>query len=161
MPFCRNSITISFVLMLGLWIYIPVAYAETPFDFNYCGPSATMMILESKELSVFGLNGKGTLSSNHENKIFDNFTYQFVGVVKIVDGKRSGNGYTIYTDGDGDTILQEFTMDGMQSGIKLIQGSGKWKGIRGEGKSVPVTDLKPKPAGTTCRRIVGVFEIVK
>ena len=52
-------------------------------------------------------------------------------------------------------------MDGMESGIKLIQGSGKWKGVRGAGKSVPVTGGKPTLPGTTCRRILGVFEIVK
>jgi hypothetical protein len=160
MFFTRNPITIG-VVILTLALFIPVAQAETPFDFNYCGSSTTIMISESKELSVFGLNGKGTVSSNHENKVFDNFTNQFVGVVKVVDGKRTGNGYTKYTDADGDTIVQEFTMAGMESSIKLIQGSGKWKGINGTGKSVPITDGKPAPAGTTCRRIVGVFEIMK
>ena len=149
------------VSILTLAVFIPVAQAETPFDFNYCGSSTTTMVSESKELSVFGLNGKGIVSSNHENKLFDNFTYQYVGVVKVVDGKRTGNGYTKYTDPDGDTIVQEFAMDGMESSIKLIQGSGKWKGINGTGKSVPITGGKPTPSGTTCRRIVGVFEILK
>ncbi len=148
-------------LILTLATFIPVAQAETPFDFNYCGSTSTTMVSESKELSVFGLNGKGSVFSNHENKLFDNFTYQFVGVVKVVDGKRSGIGYTKYTDPDGDTIVQEFAMGGMESSIKLIQGSGKWKGINGTGTSVPITDGKPAPAGTTCRRIVGGFEILK
>jgi hypothetical protein len=160
MFYTRNRIAVAGVI-LTLAMFIQVAQAETPFDFNYCGTSTTIMISESKELSVFGLNGKGTVFSNHENKIFDNFTYQFVGVVKVVDGKRSGIGYTKYTDPDGDTIVQEFAMAGMESSIKLIQGSGKWKGINGSGKSVPITDGKPAPAGTTCRRIVGVFEILK
>ena len=156
----RNPIAMVGAI-LTLIMFVAVAQAETPFDFNYCGPSTTMMVSESKELSVFGLNGKGTVFSNHENKSFDNFTYQFVGVVKVVDGKRSGIGYTKYTDPDGDTIVQEFSMAGMESSIKLIQGSGKWKGINGAGKSVPITDGKPGPAGTTCRRIVGGVEILK
>lgn len=149
------------VSILTLAVFIPVAQAETPFDFNYCGSSTTTMVSESKELSVFGLNGKGTVFSNLENRIFDNFTYQFVGVVKVVDSKRSGSGYTKYTDPDGDTIVQEFAMAGLESSIKLIQGSGKWKGINGTGKSVPISDGKPTPPGTTCRRIVGFFEILK
>jgi hypothetical protein len=156
----RNRWGTAIGVVFGLLIFFPVAQAETPFDFTYCGSSTTLMISESKELSVFGLNGKGTVSSNHENKLFDNFSYQFVGVVKIIDGKRTGNGYTKYTDPDGDTIVQGFAMAGMESSIELIQGSGKWKGIKGTGKSVPITDGKPTIPGTTCRRIVGVFEIV-
>jgi hypothetical protein len=160
MFFTRNRIAMV-VLIFLFAMFIPVAHAETPFDFNYCGSSSTMMVSESKELSVFGLNGKGTVFSNHENKSFDNFAYQFVGVVKVVDGKRSGIGYTKYTDPDGDAIVQEFSMAGLESSIKLIQGSGKWKGINGTGKSGPITDGKPTPPGTTCRRIVGLFEILK
>ncbi|HSR11798.1 MAG TPA: hypothetical protein VLS90_10170, partial [Thermodesulfobacteriota bacterium] len=159
--FCTKNLIAMAVAIVALTLLIPVAQAETPFDFNYCGSSTTMMVSEGNELSAFGLNGKGTVSSNHENKVFNNFSYQFVAVVKVVDGKRSGIGYTKYTDPDGDTIVQEFVMSGTESSIQLIQGSGKWKGINGTGKSVPITDGRPTPPGTTCRRIVGVFEIVK
>lgn len=148
-------------MVLGLLVFIPNAQAETPFDFTYCGSSTITMVSESKELTVFGLNGKGSVSSNHENKAFDNCTYLFVGVVRVVDGKRTGNGYTKYVDPDGDIIVQEFTMAGMESSIKLLQGTGKWKGITGTGKSVPITDGKPTASGITCRRIIGVFELTK
>ncbi len=157
----RGKWMIGIGLILGLVMFIPAAHAETPFDFNYCGSATITMVSESKELTVFGMNGKGSVFSNHENKVFDNFTYHFVGVVRVVDGKRTGNGYTKYLDPDGDSIVQEFTMAGMESSIKLLQGTGKWKGITGTGKSVPITDGKPTAPGTTCRRIIGVFELAK
>jgi hypothetical protein len=149
------------VLCFGLAMFISVVQAGTPFDFTYCGSSTTTMVSENKELMVFGLNGEGRVSSNHENKTFDNFTYKFVGVVRVVDGKRAGNGYTKYTDPEGDIIIQEFRMDGMESSIGLLQGTGKWKGITGTGKSVPITEGKPTPPGTTCRRITGTFDLPK
>jgi hypothetical protein len=156
----RNLITMA-VVILGLSKFVSVSHAETPFDFTYCGSSTTTMVSDNKELMVFGLNGEGKVSSNQENKTFDNFTYKFVGVVRVVDGKRAGNGYTKYTDLDGDIIIQEFRMDGMESSIGLLQGTGKWKGITGTGKSVPVTDGKPTPPGTSCRRITGTFDLPK
>jgi hypothetical protein len=156
----RNLITMA-VVILGLSISFSVSQAGTPFDITYCGSSTTTMVSENKELMVFGLNGEGRVSSNHENKTFDNFTYKFVGVVRVVDGKRAGNGYTKYTDPEGDIIIQEFRMDGMESSIGLLQGTGKWKGITGTGKSVPITDGKPTPPGTTCRRITGTFDLPK
>ena len=32
------------VSILTLAVFIPVAQAETPFDFNYCGSSTTTMV---------------------------------------------------------------------------------------------------------------------
>jgi hypothetical protein len=152
---------IAIAVGLGMFIFSGNAHAETPFDFTYCGSSTITMVSESKELTVFGMNGKGSVSSNHENKVFDNFTYQFVGIVRVVDGDRSGNGYTKYIDPDGDIIVQEFTMVGMESSIRLLQGTGKWKGITGSGKSVPIKDGTPTAPGTTCRRIIGIFTLSK
>lgn len=159
----RGKQIIVIGLFSGLAMFISLAQAETPFDFVYCGSQTNTMVSTNKELSIFAMDGKGIVMSNHENKAFDNFTYHFVGIVRVTDGKRTGIGYTKYMDPDGDIIFQEFTMDAIESGIRLLQGTGKWKGIMGAGKSVPVTRGKPITPDTaqSCRRIIGTFELPK
>jgi hypothetical protein len=159
----RGKQIIVIVLCFGLAMFISVVQAETPFDFMYCGSQTNTMVSTNKEMTIIAMDGKGIVISNHENKVFDNFTYHFVGVVRVTDVKRTGMGYTKYMDPDGDMIFQEFTMDAMESGITLLQGTGKWKGITGTGKSVPVTRGKPITPDTaqSCRRIIGAFEFPK
>jgi hypothetical protein len=159
----RGKQIIVIALFLGLATVISVAQAETPFDFLYCGSQTNTMVSTNKEMTILAMDGKGIVISNHENKAFDNFTYHFVGIVRVMDGKRTGLGYTKYLDPDGDMIFQEFTMDGMESGVRLLQGTGKWKGITGTGKSIPLTRGKPITPDTaqSCRRITGTFELPK
>jgi hypothetical protein len=159
----RDKWIIGIGLIFGLAMFIQVSQAETPFAFTYCGSSTNTMVSASKEMTIFSMDGKGIVFSNHANKVFDNFTYHFVGIVRVMDGKRTGIGYTKYMDPDGDIIFQEFTMDGMESSISLLQGTGKWKGITGTGKSMPLTRGKPITPDTSqsCRRITGTYELKK
>jgi hypothetical protein len=159
----RGKLIIVIGLCFALVMVISVAHAETPFDFLYCGSQTNTMVSTNKEMTMLAMDGKGIVISNHANKAFDNFTYHFVGIVRVTDGTRTGMGYTKYLDPDGDMIFQEFTMDGTESGVRLLQGTGKWKGISGTGKSTPLTRGKPITPDTaqSCRRITGTFELPK
>jgi hypothetical protein len=158
-----NRWKIWVVIVLGLVTFIPVVQAEQPFDFTYCGSSTLTMVSASKELTVGTFDMKGITISNLENKVFDNMTFHCVAVFQVMDGKSSGKGYCKDMDPDGDFFIIEFTLVGMDATTRFLQGTGKWKGITGEGKSVPITRGKPITPGTSqdCRRATGTFELPK
>ena len=159
----KNIWKIGIIIVAGLVIFIPVAQAQTPFDITYCVSNTVTIISQSKELTVFGTEGKGIVISNHENKVFDSMTWHFVGINKTVEGKRTAIIYAKFMDPDGDTIVGEILVDEPVKELKFLQGTGKWKGIKGGGKGPGITKGKPIVPGTGqgCSRIVGTFELPK
>jgi len=45
------------------------------------------MLSSSQDLIIVGVELKGIIVSNHENKVFDNFLYHFLGISRIVGVK--------------------------------------------------------------------------
>ncbi len=153
----------AIVIILGLFAFIPMAQSQTPFDVTECGAGSATVVFQSKEVTVSGLEGKGIFFSHHENKVFDNFTFQVVAIVKVVDGKRRSDSYWKIMDADGDVIIAELVVLGPEKTMKLIHGTGKWKGIKGEAKGKTTAIGKPVAPGTfqACSRYVGTFELQK
>jgi len=150
--------------MLVFVIFIPFAQAEQPFDITMCFSGTTTMVSASKELAVFSFGFKTILRSNHENKVFDNCTGHFEGVMKVISGKRYENAYFKLMGPDGDSIVGEVIRAGTEEGTyKLLQGTGKWKDITGEGKSRTIGSGKPIAPDTfqMCNKIMGTFELPK
>jgi len=146
-------------IILGLIMFIPSAQAEEPFDITYCGSGTLTILTKSKELTVASVDAKGIAISNHENKTFNNCTWHGIGFMLIKNGARNWKSYAKFMDTDGSFIIVETTMDG----FKFLQGTGKWKGITGEGKGWLITKGKPITQGTiqNCRRVTGTFELPK
>ena len=80
-------------------------------------------------------------------------------------GQRTGLGYHKFTDPDGDFVIVETaTVPGeTESNVRFLQGTGKWKGIKGSGKVRAITLDKPIKPGTNqgCGRWTGTFELPK
>ena len=149
-------------LIVGV-LFIPAAEAQQPFDITYCATSNMTTVSASEELIVLSLDTKGIAMSNHENKVFDNMTFLCVAVGKVVAGKPIGTGYCKYMDPDGDIIVWELSIDVPVDTLKAIQGTGKWKGIKAEGKAALITKAKSITPDTrqVCRRFTGTFELPK
>ncbi len=68
-------------------------------------------------------------------------------------------------DSDGNTLVTENlrALDGPDATWNFLQGTGKWKGIKGGGKLLPVIQGKPIVPGTSqgCLRMTGTFELPK
>jgi len=149
---------------IGIFVlFIPIARAQTPFDFTLCATGTNTMVFESKELTVLGRQGMGIIFSNHENRIFNDMTWLFVGIDKIADGKPTALLYSKFVDPDGDIIVGEFAITEAERTLKFLHGSGKWKGIKGEGKGKRTAGGKPAAPGTyqTCVRYTGTLELPK
>ena len=151
------------VIILGMFTFIPVAQAQTPVDFTECLGGTATVVYQSKEITITGIEGKGIIFSHHENKVFDNCTFHVVAIAKTVDGKRRSDSYWKIMDPDGDFIVAEVVVLGPEKTMKFLDGTGKWKGIKGEAKGKTTAAGKPVAPGTFqgCSRYVGTFELVK
>ena len=153
--------------ILFLCFSVPVAQAETPFDTTLCLTGPATMLSSSQELVILGVELKGIIMSNHENKVFDNFVSHFLGVSRIMAGQVHAHGYSKLTDLDGDFIFTETTTFGPVGKPtwkwKFLYGTGKWKGIAGGADVSPITKRSPFVEGTYrgCYKTTGTFELTK
>jgi hypothetical protein len=162
MSYRRSWIALS-VVILGILVFIPVAQAERKdVELTQCSASTYNVVQSAPEIGIANYDQKGILMSTHENKIFDNWTFHLVGVQKRLEGKTFWNGFTKEMGPDGEFIIWEWTGDS-ESGTtgKAIYGTGKWKGIKGEGKSKLITSGKPIVPNTFqfCQKIVRWIEL--
>lgn len=159
----KNKLMTGITVVVSLFIFIPVAEAQTPFDVTECVSGTATIVFQSKEITITGIEGKGIIFSHHENKVFDNCTFHVVAIAKTMDGKRRSDSYWKIMDPDGDVIVAEAVVLGPEKTMKFLHGTGKWKGIKGEAKGKTTTAGKFIAPGTiqTCSRYVGTFELVK
>ena len=155
--------TVPIIILVCLVLFTQNAEAQQPFDITYCASSTMTTVSASEGLMVFSLDTKGIAFSNHENKVFDNMTFHGAAVGKVVAGKPIGTGYFKYMDPDGDIVIWELSIDVPVDTLKTIQGTGKWKGIKAEGKAVLITKAKSITPDTrqVCRKFTGTFELPK
>jgi len=149
--------------LFSLIVCIPFAQAQTPFDITECVSGTATIVFQSKEITITGIEGKGIIFSHHENKVFDNCTFQVVAIAKTVDGKRRSDSYWKIMDLDGDVIVAEAVVLGPEKTMKFEHGTGKWKGIKGEAKGKTTATGKFIAPGTiqSCSRYAGTFELAK
>jgi hypothetical protein len=164
----RKKISIGgFAGIFLFFIFLTVAQAETPFDFTQCVTGPATVLSSTKELTILGVELKGIIMSNHENKVFDNFISHFLGVSRIMAGQVDARGYSKLTDLDGDFILTETRTFGPVGKatwkFKFLHGTGKWKGIMGSASVLPITKRGSVEEGTWrgCYKVTGTFEVPK
>lgn len=152
-----------FVIIFGLLTFIPVAQAQTPFDITECIACQVTNVFQSQEVTVSGLEGKGVIFSNHENKVFDNCTFQVVQIARVVGTNRVSNSYWKIIAPDGDVVVASVDVVGPEKTMTFMHGTGKWKEIKGGAKGKSVTFGKPIVPGSFqgCSRYTGVFELPK
>ena len=157
----------ALVGILFLYFSVPVAQAETSFDTTLCLTGPATMLSSSQELVILGVELKGIIMSNHENKVFDNLVSHFLGVSRIMAGQVDARGYSKLTDLNGDFIFMETTTFGPSVKptwkVKFLYGTGKWKGVTGGADVSPITKRSPVVEGTYrgCYKITGTFELPK
>jgi len=164
----RRSVTIlrtSAAIILGLVMFIPVAQAEQPFELTDCWSSKVTMLSKSEELTVLSSDVLGMTIS--ENKLFNNLTSNCLCLRCYIAGKQKSICYSKLMDADGDFFITESIRTGTEAGPasswKFLQGTGKFKGITGGGKSLfTASNLKrPIRPGMLQGRLkmTGTFEL--
>jgi hypothetical protein len=148
-----------------LFMSISVAHSQQTFDITDSFFAKFTMLSESKELVIMSTETWGINTSNNENKALDNMTSHGMGVREFVNGKpQKSLSYTKFMDNDGDFFFVE-TIRGetVEGTCTLFGGTGKWKGIKGGGKTWITTQVKPQTPGTSQgrSRMTGTFELPK
>ncbi len=146
--------------LLASCLAIPSARAE-PFDFTACTTSTIATLSSSEGVNAFGVDSKGIIMSNHENKLFHNYTYQFVGVGYGPTGAAIGFGYFKVADPDESFVVAEFSGPPSDLSFKFLQGTGRWKGVTGGGKASRIAPGRSIAPGTLqgCVRFTGTFDL--
>ena len=159
-------IRLTVICLLGLILLIPVANAEEkPVNIISCRSGEFTLLSASKELTIVSYDFKGIDRGAKGNKTFENFTHRCMGVSVIKGGAadRLTKGYCKYMDTDGDFFIVSY--DGLMGKTPLpwefVQGTGKWKGIKGGGTAIGITKGKPIEKGTLqyCAEITGTYEL--
>jgi hypothetical protein len=153
------------VVLVGLALLVPAAQAEKKsLDIISCRSGTATLLSASTEATVLYVDAKG-ITVNSNDKIFQNQTGRCIGVISIINGKRTGNGYCKYMDPDGDFTLTEWTGSGKrgEGTWKYLYGTGKWKGVSGGGTYENAARGKPIAKGTyqRCGRAKGSYELKK
>jgi len=158
----KCMISVSGIALI-LAAFVPMGRAETPFDITECHSGIVKPMYLSEPLRIFSAEGFGIVMSNHENKVFHNFTVHIMAIGQIMPGKTMESGYSKLIDPNGDIIMMEFSRVEPEGVSKILYGTGKWKGIKGSSKSGGriVFGRIPPNAAAACSRTTGTFELPK
>ncbi len=165
----KNVWKLVVIILLNLDMFIPVAQARQPFDItDYFYATVTFLSIDP-ELTIFHSDVRGVIHDNLESKTFDRMTSHCLRSARVSAGKMTWTTYSKFTDSDGDFFITEASAEGVpisvqESSFKFVQGTGKWKGISGGGKSkfVFMTRGKQQINPTTLQgylRMTGTYEL--
>jgi hypothetical protein len=155
-------LTAGAVITFCLAIFIPVTQAEQPYDFTSCHSGTIKTLYSSKEMTILSGEGWGIITSNHEDKAFDNCTFHVMTLIQVMGEKITETGYYKLMDPDGDLVIAETTRIGTESISRFLHGTGKYKGITGGGKSQRIVFGRiPPNTAAACSRSVGTFKLPK
>jgi len=142
-------------------------HAAEPLDLTFCYSGTGTNFHDSKEaMAVSTWSQNGIIMSHTPNKILDSAVVHCEGVQRGAGPERYGHGFCKIVDDDGDMIIGEIPYSGFAYDVKFVEGTGKWKGIKGSLHSERAVLSKTGKAampGTyqACRREKGSFELSK
>ncbi len=157
---------IGIPVLFGLLILPSVAQSQQQsFQVMGCSSGTFTTLSESRALTIYNIVGKGIAWGLSGDKYFQNMVWQFVAVVREVDGNKGGVGYYKFTDPEGDYFILEATGATVLEGgtWNFIHGIGKWMGVSGQVRGRFIMQGKPIPVETEqywCR-IIGTVEPLK
>jgi hypothetical protein len=165
----KRSVTV--IILFGLLLINSFAQAQQSIDITDHFYATATVLTMSPELAIMHTDVKGIVRDNLETKLFNNMTSHCLRSIQVLGGKTSYTTYSKFTDPDGDFFITEAKADGIPVGTleadwKFIHGTGKWKGIKGGGKSTTIfmTRGKQQMTPTTFQgylRMTGSFELPK
>ena len=119
------------------------------YDSEWCGHSKNIFLLKSPELTVWTQEAWGITPAEPKSDPFRLFNVRCVSLSQVVNGKYHGEGSCSFTDPDGDTFTGVWTsVAGQPNRWNFAVGTGKWKGIQGEGTWHAEPAKKPFPDGS-------------
>lgn len=153
-----------FTAFLGLLMFLPPAHAQQPFETISCYSGNLTVFHDSKDLKVvMGWDLNGIMRSNSEIKFLDNATVHCEGIWRGMGEERRMLAYCRFLDPDGDIAIFMWDAKGNDVMADLLEGTGKYKGMKASYKSEPLARGKPpmKGAFAGCNTLKGTYEAAK
>jgi hypothetical protein len=150
------------VAVLGIFMFLPMAQAAEEFECTICFSGTYTYLHKSKEVSsLMNWQRTGIVTSESRNKFLANATYHGEGVQVGRGEKKEGYEVGKFVDPNGDLIIIAAPYTGRSYDAKFLQGTGKYKGIKGSYTSKTVSKGRPAMPGTyqRCSRLKGTFEM--
>ena len=144
-----------------------LSLAAEQLDVTHCYSGTATIFHNSKDvMAALSWAQNGILTSHSQSKMLDNAVVHCEGVQRGLGPERTGYGLCKIVDDDGDMIIADIPYSGFTYDVKFIEGTGKWKGLKGALRSertVRSRDGKGAMPGTYqgCRREKGTFELSK
>jgi hypothetical protein len=141
--------------------------AAEQMDITHCYSGTSILFHNSKEIMpLVSWAQNGIISSNTENKKLHNAVSHCEGVQRGMEEERVGYGLCKIVDDEGDAITAEIPYTGFDYEVRFLEGTGKWKGIRGSLRSVRTVRSKTGKGAMPatyqgCRLEKGTFELTK
>ena len=161
----KRTLTPLLIALSGLAMATtPAGAKEIAYDTMFCYAGTQNVITAAKELTVFGVDLRGIIRSNTEEKSFDNDTVHCVGVNRITEKHVATHGYCKVQSVNGDTYVGEYSASGAPGTggtWTVFHGTGKWSGIKGGGPYRSITQGRPIAAGTfqNCNSNTGKYTL--
>jgi len=108
-----------------------MAWAEE-IELTHCYSGTGAPFFQSKDApALTSWNQNGIIMSAHPKKLLNNAVVRCEGIQIGTRETGSGQGYCKIIDEDGDAIIAETPYSGVDYDMKLLHGTGKWKGVTG------------------------------
>jgi len=124
-----------------------LAQVEQGFDFTSCHAGVLKVLYDDKDVALRTAEGWGIVMSNRRDKLLDGATFHVVTTIRTIGKESTEVGFYKLMDSDGDVILAEVSRSGEEHVARYFHGTGKWRGIRGSGRSERVAS----GVGRCCR----------
>ena len=138
-----------------------LAQVEQSFDFTSCHAGVVKVLYDDKDVALRTAEGWGIVMSNRRDKLLDGATFHVVTTIRTVGKESTEVGFYKLMDSDGDVILAEVSRSGGEHVARYFHGTGKWRGIRGSGRSERIVFRAMPGWAAACSRTVGTFELPK
>lgn len=125
----RGKATAFCGTLLGMSLYTALAVAQQPFATIDCRAGTVFVLAKAENVVVYTIDHKGIARSQHESKLFDNWTQRCVGGIAVIDGKTTGNGWCKNIDpASGDITVIAWTSEKPGVGtFRYVYGTGNGK----------------------------------
>jgi hypothetical protein len=147
--------------LLALGMTIVATHAEEiEYKLTACGHLMTVVLQSTPDLTVQSEQVWYIIAPPAIPKVYENNAGQCVGYARMMNGKRTAMGSCRWTDPDGDTFIGESVDTPDKPGVwTFLSGTGKWKGIRGNGTYQLLVISKPRADGTAelCVLLTGKY----
>ena len=164
MQFLKSCVVLRRFVPLAVFAlstFAPTSWAaDVSYDFVACTDARMTSLEASAELTAFGAESWGVVSSS-TTKDWENATTHCVGYTRVMAGKPVAKGVCKWKIATGDTAVGEYEIPvAGEASWHWLVGTGKLKGITGSGtfKSLHSGSIQP---GTSqgCRRDWGSYTL--